>query len=290
VRTGKYTQTRLPHGVYAELQTGYAAYWRLRLDRGRQLTLLVNTVRQLFPEFEHLCKDLTGTTAAALLAAGLAPGAIHQQSAADFEAQVRASYTGRRLMRRRVLEVYAAAAHSQGFRDATLALQLMAQQQSETLHLLDRQAQQLYASLLQLLGTLPEVPYLLSIQGLTASEALGLVASTGDLRQYHSGSALIKLAGTQPTPNTSGRKTTSLTPFSHQGRSGLRTVLYFTTLRLLTRNDAIHAHYQRLTTRPQHPLPKMQALGACMNKLLWYAWHVVKHEDFYDPDHWRRSS
>jgi transposase len=133
----------------------------------------------------------------------------------------------------------------------------MAQHQSETIHLLDRQAQHLYASLLQLFGTLPEVPYLLSIQGLTASEALGLVASTGDLRQYHSGSALIKLAGTQPTPNTSGRKITSLTPFSHQGRSGLRTVLYFATLRLLTRNDAIRAHYRRLTTRPQHPLPKM---------------------------------
>jgi hypothetical protein len=33
-----------------------------------------------------------------------------------------------------------------------------------------------------------------------------------------------------------------------------------------------------------------QAVGACMNKLLWYAWHVVKHEEFYNPDHWRTLS
>jgi hypothetical protein len=83
-----------------------------------------------------------------------------------------------------------------------------------------------------------------------------LVAYTGDLTQYPHGSALIKLAGTQPTPNTSGRKTYSPTPFSHQGRSGLRTVVYFITLRLITQNDALHYHYQRLTTRAEHPLPK----------------------------------
>ncbi len=47
LRQGKFTETRLPHGVYAELQTGYTAYQRLRRDRGRQATLLVNTVRQL---------------------------------------------------------------------------------------------------------------------------------------------------------------------------------------------------------------------------------------------------
>jgi Transposase IS116/IS110/IS902 family len=97
---------------------------------------------------------------------------------------------------------------------------------------------------------------------------------------------LIKLAGTQPTPNTSGRKTYSRTPFSHQGRSGLRTVLYFATLHMLTHNEAIQQHYQRLTTRTPQPLPKMQAVGACMNKVLWYAWHVVTHQEFYDPQHW----
>ncbi len=47
-----------------------------------------NTVRQLFPEFETLCRDLTGATAAAIIYAGLAPEAIRQQSEADWVAHV----------------------------------------------------------------------------------------------------------------------------------------------------------------------------------------------------------
>jgi transposase len=287
LRQGKFTETRLPHGVYAELQAGYTAYQRLRRDRGRQATLLVNTVRQLFPEFERVFKDVSGATAGAVIVAGLLPHVIGTYSEDLFLASVRSHYTGRRLSVRQVRRLYALAQDSYGNREATLALRLMAQHQVEVIRLLDLQAEQLLAALLGLFHTLPETPYLLSIQGLTARSALGLVAYTGDLHQYHCGGALIKLAGTQPTPNTSGRKTYSPTPFSHQGRSGLRTVAYFITLRLIRQNDALHYHYQRLTTRAEHPLPKMQAIGACMNKLLWYVWHVAKRRDRYDCQRWR---
>lgn len=287
LRQGKFTETCLPHGVYAELQAGYTAYQRLRRDRGRQATLLVNTVRQLFPEFEQVFKDVSGATAGAVICAGLLPHVIGTSSEDLFLASVRSHYTGRHLSVRQVRRLYALAKDSSGCREATLALRLMAQHQVEVIRLLDLQAEQLLAALLTLFQTLPETPYLLSIQGLTARSALGLVAYTGDLQQYHCGGALIKLAGTQPTPNTSGRKTYSPTPFSHQGRSGLRTVAYFITLRLIRQNDALHYHYQRLTTRAEHPLPKMQAIGACMNKLLWYVWHVAKRRERYDYQRWR---
>lgn len=290
LRQGKFTATRLPHGVYAELQMGYTAYQRLRRDRGRQATLLVNTVRQLFPEFEQVFKDVSGATAAAIIEAGLLPRVIGTGSEDLFLASVRSHFTGRRLSVRQVRQRYALAKDSYGCREATTALRRMAQQHVAAIRLLDQQARQLLDDLLARFHTLPEAPYLLSIQGLTAPSALGLVAYTGDLTQYHCGGALIKLAGTQPTPNTSGRKTYSQTPFSHQGRSGLRTVLYFIALRLIRQNDALAYHYQRLTTRAEHPLPKMQAIGACMNKLLWYCWHVVKCRELYDPDRWQTLS
>lgn len=290
LRTGHFTQTRLPKGVYAELHTGYVAYQRLRRDRGRQLTLLVNTVRQLFPEFQQVFKDLSGATASAIIEAGGLPQHIALCSEAEFLIQVRVHFTGQRLNAQQARRLYALAGQVPSHPEDALALQLMAQHQVEAIRQLDHQAAQLLNTLWELFQTLPEASYLLSIQGLTAPSALGIVAYTGDLNQYPAGSALIKLAGTQPTPNTSGRKTYSPTPFSHQGRAGLRTVLYFTTLRLIQQNDALRHHYGRLTTRTIHPLPKMQAIGACMNKLLWYAWHVVKRRDPYDPDHWHRTT
>ncbi len=149
LRTGKFTQTRLPHGVYAEFQTGYSAYWRLCQDRGRPMTLLINTVRQLFPEVEEVFKDLSGETTHAVIRAGLCPQQIRTQSAAEYRAQVRAHCQSRRLSLKPIHHLHRLAATSQGFREATTALKLMAQHQAPTLARLDAQAAQWLETLLQ---------------------------------------------------------------------------------------------------------------------------------------------
>jgi len=161
------------------------------------------------------------------------------------------------------------------------------------LQLLDQQTEALLVRLRQHFHTLPEAPYVCSIEGLGEMSALGTpagVAETGALAHYGSGKDLIKLAGTQPTPKASGRARRAKTPFSKQGRSRLRLVLYWATLRLLSRNAAIGHHYQRLQQRAQRPLTKMEAVGACMNKLLWYVWHVGHVREVYDPERWRQAS
>jgi transposase len=129
--------------------------------------------------------------------------------------------------------------------------------------LLDQETADLTAQLRRQFQTLPEAPYLCSIEGLSEMSALGILAETGPLANYTSGKDLIKLAGTQPTPKSSGRAQRARTPFSKQGRSRLRLVLFWATLRLLSRNSAIAHHYQRLQRREKQPLNKMQAIGAC---------------------------
>jgi hypothetical protein len=80
LRTGKFTETQLRVGAYAQWQLGHATYWRLRLDRGRQLTRLTNSLRQVFPELSQVFKDLTGVTAQAVT---LAPNASAGSAAAQ---------------------------------------------------------------------------------------------------------------------------------------------------------------------------------------------------------------
>jgi len=58
---------------------------------------------------------------------------------------------------------------------------------------------------------------------------------------------------------------------------------------LLSRNAALAHHYRRLQHRAQRPLTKMEAVGACMNKLLWYVWHVGHQQELYDPEFWRQA-
>jgi transposase len=289
LRTGKFTETQLRTGAYAELQLGHATYWRLRLERGRQLTRLTNSLRQVFPELAHVFKDLSGMTVQAVIRSGPAAVQLRDLSWPDFMARVRAAADGQRLAVSRLHQLYALAPNSIGLSQGAEALCFDVQTSLANVKLLDQQTQALLARLRHVFDGLPEAPFLRSIEGLSPISALGILAETGPLEQYGSGKDLIKLAGTQPTPKASGRLQRTKTPFSKQGRSRLRLVLYWATLRLLSRNAALAHHYQRLQHRPHRPLTRMQAVGACMNKLLWYVWHVGHQHELYDPDFWHHA-
>lgn len=139
---------------------------------------------------------------------------------------------------------------------------------------------------------LPESRYLLSVPKLGVMTAAIILAEIGDPNRYHNARQLIKLAGTQSVPNTSGRKSHSLTPMSKKGRPRLRTALFFAVMRLIQSDDAFPCagagtraqQYQRFQQREENPLTKMQALGALMNKLLRVLWALMSRRTCYDPD------
>ena len=56
------------------------------------------------------------------------------------------------------------------------------------------------------------------------------------------------------------------------------------TLSSLRHDPRLKAHYERLTQRVTRPLPPMQAIGACMTKLLHDAFAVVKNRTAFDAD------
>jgi len=262
----------------------------LRHDRGRQLTWLTNSLRQVFPELQQVFKDVTGQTVQAVLRSGPAAARIRALSCAEFIVQVRQASHGQRLAVCRLRQLHRLAQTSIGLRDGLDSLCFDLQTSLASLLWLDQQSDALFARLLQHFRALPEAPYVCSIQSLDETFALGILAETGDLTVYHSGKSLIKLAGSQPTPKASGRFQRGKTPFSKRGRARLRWVLYWATLRLLSRNDAMAYHYRRWQTRPCQPLTKMEALGACLNKLLWYVWVTGHHRMPYDPNLWQTLS
>jgi hypothetical protein len=107
---------------------------------------------------------------------------------------------------------------------------------------------------------------------------------------YQHGRQLIKPAGTNSSRLDTGQTVGRGQRMSRRGRAGLREVLYLATLSCLQHNLRIRAHYDRLVQRADRPLPKMQALGACMNKLLLYAFAVMSRREAIQLDHhWQRT-
>jgi transposase len=133
LRTGKYTETRLLHGQYAELRQYVTLRERLLRDMRRQKTLVNNITGQLFPELSREFKDLTGQTALALLSSHATATVIQQLPLDVFINDVRSVFQGKRLMVSKLRRAYALADTSVGLKDGVQALQLALDHHIETL-------------------------------------------------------------------------------------------------------------------------------------------------------------
>lgn len=282
-RTGKYTETQLQRGRYAELRQYVVLYDRLQGQVRREKGCLSNVVGQYFPELTQVFKRLSGKTVAALLRSQAVAVAIRQMSEEAFLSQVRAAFQGKRLRVTQLRIAYQRAQVSVGLTDGIAAGQLAIQMHLGNLERLQQQLEQVQSALLRCFFSLPEARYLVSVRGLGILTAAILLAEIGDPRRYRNGRQLVKLAGIQPTPNRSGRKQRSRTPMSHQGRPRLRTALFFACMRLIRVDRGFAQCYHRLQHRQRNPLNKMQALGVLMNKLLRILWTLMRHQTCYDP-------
>lgn len=283
MRTGKYTETRLLHGAYAELRQLVTVHERLRREIRRQKTLVVNIAGQLFPELRYAFKDLTCQTALGMLRGHASAHQISKLPLFEFIAQVRASFQGRRLYVSKLKQAHALSSTSIGLKDGVQVLQLALRQHIDMLEHLQKQFEEVREALTALFLAMPQAQYLLSVHGLGLFTAATILAEIGDPSHYSRINQMIKLAGTQPVPNSSGRKSSSKTPMSHKGRPRLRTALYFAVMRLIRLDDSFALQYRRLQTRSKNPLCKMQALGVLMNKLLRILWALMRKQTFYVP-------
>jgi len=285
LRTGKFTQTHLLHSNYAELR-GYAkASERLQVEVSRLKNLVWAAAGQAFPELQQVFKDLSGQTVRAMLGHHACAVEITHLSQEEFIQGVRHDFGGQRIELGKLRRIYQLAPASVGLREGLESLQLSLQMYLEVLETLEQQLQEVHQTLLKRFRAMPEAQWMLSIPGLGALTAALILAELGDPHTFSGSQEWIKLAGTQPTPDSSGRHTASKTPMSHKGRNALRLHLFMACLRLVRYNPTFSDWYRAYQQRPKNPLRKMQALGAVMNRLLKILWALIRRQERFDPAH-----
>ncbi len=282
-RTGHYTQTRLQTGAYENLRQLASLYAQIQRSIRREKQVLWALVGQVFPELFRVFKNLEGDTSQALVLTCTPAAFIRQMTVETFIQKVRSAYTGKRLLISKLARLHQLATTSIGVSEGLPAIQLAIQVHLTYLQTLQEQLEQIIRAMTDSLVSLPEAPYLLSIQSLGPVSAATFLADIGDPKRYQAAAQWVKLAGIQPVPRTSGKKQRSPTPMSHQGRPRLRTMLYFTCLRMVQQDDHFAQLYAHLQKRQNNPLTKMQALGVLMNKLLHILWALIHDQTFYNP-------
>ena len=283
LRTGKFTETRLLYGVYAQLRASYQAYRRLRNQLSRTVNLLRALLDGLFPEFCQVFKSVTGKTALAILSIGSTPEAIAAMALEDLVQKVRTAYIGRRLLLKQLKALHALAQRSIGVRAGAEAVSTEVSCLAEQSRVLQCQMQRWEQSLSGLVRALPESQPLLSIPGVGPLTVAGLLGELGPLEGYRNAKQLVKMAGTNPTQSESAGKNSPHTPMSKKGRSGLRWCLWMASVRLMRHNpDFARWATERLQRPAQaHPLKPREVIGAVGNRFLRVAYALVKQNRSY---------
>jgi len=115
LRTGDFTETKLPQGVYADLRSTHSAYFRLVKERTRIINLLKGLLDGLFPEFTQVFKNPCGHTALVVLSICPSPAVVASMNEDIFMDVIRSRRQGR-LMRKKLRALHQAAETSIGIK------------------------------------------------------------------------------------------------------------------------------------------------------------------------------
>jgi transposase len=280
--TGEFTETKVPHGLYAELRTAHNAYRRLVKERTRITNLVKGLLDGLFPEFTQVFKDPCALTALSVLSTCPIPKVIAGMTEDEFVATIEAQHKGR-LMRRKLRALHYSARTSIGIDAGARSVSFEISFLVEKLELIRQHIRVIERKLVGLVNESEEGKYLLSIRGINYIAVAGLLAELGCFKAYRSAKQMIKMAGSNPTESESAGKRRSRTPMSKQGRPVLRYCAWTSVIPMLRFNADFRAWAKQRRERPAHanPLNGREVVGAALNRLLRLSFAMVKNQTYY---------
>jgi transposase len=186
---------------------------------------------------------------------------------------------------RRIDDLTAAAAREKG-RPASPAL-TPAERRSvaRTIRFLAREAGRLRAEADALVGATPALAadrdLLESIPGVGRQTATTILAELPAVDRLPSAQSAAAYCGLAPREFTSGTTVRKRARLSKAGNPRLRKALFLPTQTAVRFNPLLAGFFARLVAAGK---PRMQAIGACMRKLVMLGYGVLKHRAPFDPN------
>jgi transposase len=185
---------------------------------------------------------------------------------------------------RRVDDLVEMAAREKG-RLASPALTKPARRSVErTIRLLERETDRVRAEVDALVAASPPLradrELLESITGVGRQTATTVLAELPAVERLPSAESAAASCGLAPREFRSGTSVKRRTRLSKAGNSRLRKALYLPTLTAIRFNPLLKGFFERLVKAGK---PKMQAVGACMRKLVMICYGVLKNRKPFDP-------
>jgi transposase len=176
------------------------------------------------------------------------------------------------------------AAHEKARLDAPLLTPAARKSVARVIKLLGKEADAMQAAADALIAATPalaaDAALLVSISGVGTQTASTVLAELPSLDRVPSAQAAAAYCGLSPREFKSGSSVRGRTRLSKSGNARLRKALYLPTLTAIRFNPILKGFFERLVKAGK---PKMQAVGACMRKLVMICYGVLKNRTPFDP-------
>lgn len=273
----------IPEGPAAELRRLTQARERTTVSRARLYNQLQTLLASFFPEFLQVMTDVKTATAMHLLRHYPTQEGIVALGEPGLAALLRKVSRGK-LREDRARALFEAAQESVGVREGRTGMLLEIGLLLDTIGFYDRFIDGLELEMARQLEQIPYSHVILSLRGIGAVTAAGLIGEVGDFTKFRTISEVMKLAGLDLYEVSSGKHKGKLR-ISKRGRPLMRKLLYLAALSTVRQGGALHEWYQRALGRG---MKKPQALVAVSRKLLGIIFALVRDHSVYVENYSRK--
>jgi transposase len=281
IREGRYFDTYLAEGEYADLRVFNTERQRVMKEISRAGNIIIALTDEFFPEYGKLFKDILCTTSCEILRTAPFPSDIMAMGQDDLITLIRKASNGT-AGRKLAENLLQAATNSVGVQEGKEAVRFRLGQllESLTFHLTQKDAvEEQINAVLKGMG-LGDV--LQSMRGIGPIIAAAFLGEVGDVNRFDTWKQVRKLAGLNLKENSSGKRK-GKTAITKRGRPYLRHMLYMAGETCLMHNDEMRQLYHYFRRRSINPLTYNQAIVAVGLKVMRILFYMAKNNSTYDP-------
>ena len=236
---------------------------------------VIGLLDKVFPEYKKLFCDTFGTTSKQLLLNCPTPDDIIKISTTKL-ANLLSKHSKGKFNKDTALHIKGVAKKSFGIKFTTDACSFEIKQLINQIIFLENQIDEVSKEIKALYNKLDS--HLLSVPGVGINLAPVILAEIGDINNFDKPSKLIAFAGTDPSENQSGNKSSTNDKTSKRGSPYLRHAIYTASLVAISNEPELRAYYDKKISEGKH---HFVALAGISRKLLTIIYYILKEDRDY---------
>ena len=282
---GKYVKPIERNDLYQDIYSGYCIYDDIQKEINRVRNKIHVWNDKYFPEIEKVYKiDSVGIKP--IYENQLLPNEIKNMTLDEF-AEIMTKDNSH-ANKKSIMKLKESCERSNGINSDAFTKKEIKKLYERFMELL-KELEEYEKGLIELASQIDYVEKAVEITGIGYMSMIGIIAETGDLKNYEHVKQVLKMSGLSLKESSSGQKKRKK-HISKRGRSKLRRNLKQIGICLVGKNNFFLQLHNYYTTEREHPLTKIISINAIIRKFMYILMAIVRSGNSFDEEKAIRES